>query len=275
MSNTINQARKILEKEKPSEIAARLGVKSQSNIGQLRDGKRPLTEKMAARIVEAYGGKAQEKKPAKKPPTEKKPETVTVTSKGKKLDLSNRRTADAFLEEIEKQAQLDQFESMARSVVSKVVREEVVPALNEKIGRCIEGAVIDPGVKVKIAELEGKIKLLEGELAELKEAKPIPLTPHIGIHGGGLVAMSGKAGEPLEVKVDGHEVELITEEEYQALDAGILTRNDIRERRGLEPIEGGGVIEPDQPSGYCPSDLPGRGMNAPKETKSWWRRSKK
>lgn len=168
-SATIDQARKILEREKPSEIAARLGVKCQSNIAQIRDGKRNLTEKMAARIVEAFAEKPKKKaEPVTVKSGGKKAESITKKSKSKELNLSNARTADAFLNEIEKGNQLDQLNSMARHAISKILQEEALPALNEKLGRFLE-KVKEGGFSV--ADMEGK----QGRCAEAaKKEATIP-----------------------------------------------------------------------------------------------------
>jgi plasmid maintenance system antidote protein VapI len=148
MSNTtINQAKQILETHTSGEIAAALSIKS-TNISPLKSGKRPLTEKMAVRIVGAFGGKAtptetpvkaakkvqveeDEKKAARKPPPTEKNRSGQGTN-------TVAREADAFLAEIHKREQLEKFGSIARDVISKVVKEEVLPALNEKIARAMD-----------------------------------------------------------------------------------------------------------------------------------------
>ncbi len=54
--------------------------------------------------------------------------------------------------EVERQEQMASYEAAARAVISKIVREEVVPALNEKLGRFLE-ELPGQGMKERAAEL--------------------------------------------------------------------------------------------------------------------------
>jgi len=166
-NTTMNQAKRILETHSAAEIAAALDIKS-GNIYPLQSGKRVLTEKMAARIVGAFGSKAKEGKTGgkdvpKPPPTEK--------NRAGQGTNNVAREADAFLAEIHKQEELEKFGSIARHVISKVVKEEVLPALNEKIARAMDA--INNAVPPQPM-------MLEAEDARFPAVLIIPLYPEPG-----------------------------------------------------------------------------------------------
>lgn len=182
MKSTINRAKKILEERGPREVARRIGYKSPGTLYSIRAGRINMGEKLAVQIVEAYQDQekpapATEKKkaPAKKPaqPPKKNEKDLKVKTKSGTLDLGNPRTADAFFQEAKRQEQMEATEAMARTAISKVVQNEVVPALNEKLGRFMEElkaivAGLNPG-------LEGKIRaVLAGMIEEDYGLKPLP-----------------------------------------------------------------------------------------------------
>ena len=146
MSNTtMNQAKRILETHTSGELAAKLGIKS-TNFSGLKSGKRPLTEKMAARIVEAYGGKvAKQEKPvkAKGPakvaePAEKtgwhapnKPPSLTRDQQQAKQDMAK------LVEEANALLCRMGMAGVARAALAKVIEDEVGPALKELIEQAL------------------------------------------------------------------------------------------------------------------------------------------
>lgn len=145
MNDVIKQARDIMASEcRTKEIAQLTGI-NPSVVSSLRTGKRKLSEAMANRIVEAYNGKPVKKAPPKKPKA-KKPSVKKEAPKEKRQQ--HRQSADEFFQEVKKHDQLEKLEGMARSAVSKIIREEVIPALNEKLSRFIEG--IDARVEAAV-----------------------------------------------------------------------------------------------------------------------------
>lgn len=144
MSNTtMNQAKRILETHTSGEIASKLGIKS-TNISPLKSGKRPLTEKMAARIVEKFGGKVKAEKAtavgkgAKKPAAKKakggwhdpqKPADLTPQQQQAKRDMAKlAEEANALLSKMG-------MAGVARAAVAKVIEDEVGPMLKELLGQ--------------------------------------------------------------------------------------------------------------------------------------------
>ena len=110
----IKQARAILAGRRTGEIAAALHLYP-SNISGLKSGRRRLTVGMARRIVAAC------------------PQPVASATKERGWVAANR-----FLEEVEKHQRFDELVSVARSVIAKVMREEVAPAMKEMLERARE-----------------------------------------------------------------------------------------------------------------------------------------
>jgi len=110
----IKQARAILAGRRTGEIAAALHLYP-SNISGLKSGRRKLTVSMARRIVAAC------------------PRPAAPATKERGWVAANR-----FLEEVEKHQRFDELVSVARSVIAKVMREEVAPAMKEMLERARE-----------------------------------------------------------------------------------------------------------------------------------------
>jgi DNA-binding transcriptional regulator YdaS (Cro superfamily) len=200
MSNTtMNQAKRILETHTSGELAAKLGIKS-TNFSGLKSGKRPLTEKMAARIVEAYGGKvAKQEKPvkAKGPakvaePAEKtgwhapnKPPSLTRDQQQAKQDMAK------LVEEANALLCRMGMAGVARAAIAKVIEDEVAPVLKEMLAKVIEEVRAE---RFTINILEPEDPALAKSLKEIIERAP---------RGGHAIAVSKDEADRTRVAVDG------------------------------------------------------------------------
>jgi len=282
MSNAvINQARKILEAHTNKELAAKVGIGA-NNFSFLRSGKRTLTENMAARIVEAYAGDRGKRKAkaAEKPET---PVKASAAAERKGWGAPNNPTGISSEQRQAKQDKAKLAEEAyallskmgmagaARASLAKVIEEEIRPMLEEMIQRAVGEALRPSGMTVMEAlEAEGGDVTLssdtKGNISVLRDGAEIPeeevdkacakvrasafiprTSSHIGLDPR-LTEISMQylkpEDEPLRPELYPHPLPAI----------------------GPDP-------DPDEPSGYCPSDLPGRGRNAPKEKRRrLWRR---
>ena len=203
MSNTtINQARKILEAHTNKELGKKVGV-DPNNFSFLRSGKRPLTEKMAVRIVEAFGGKAEPaEKPAKpvKPAKKTAPKLEGEPAGRKGWGTSNKPTG---ITSEQRQAQQDKAKlaeeayallskigmaGAARAALAKVIEEEVRPHLVEMLREVMLGSsgchVDDTDAKIKgaVKEVlrEWSYGLIGGPLKETPSARVAVEIPEEG-----------------------------------------------------------------------------------------------
>jgi hypothetical protein len=149
MSNTtVNQARKILETHSPKEVAAKIGYKSAGTLYAVRSGKANMGDKLAVKIVEAYGDKPGKPGPKKQAAPAEKPEKETpqkkawnTPSQGMKPEQRQAQQDQAKLAE-EAYALLSKIgmAGAARAALAKVVEEELKPVLVEMLGEAIREA---------------------------------------------------------------------------------------------------------------------------------------
>jgi hypothetical protein len=147
-NTTINQAKQILDTHTSGELAARLGIKS-TNFSGLKSGKRPLTEKMATRIVEAFVGKVEKaatvepEKPSPKKAAAKRqahdhpPKGSSAFNPPKQV--KPQEDLAALAEQAYSLLSKMGMDGAARCAITKVIEDEVGPALAEKIGQALGG----------------------------------------------------------------------------------------------------------------------------------------
>lgn len=109
-----DQAEKILRKERVTEIARRLGVSPQ-RISALRHGRETLTKQMAVRIVRAF----------LRPPDK---------------SVVHRMEAEELVRRLAREEDISGLEAVARATISKIVREELIPALREALADWVREA---------------------------------------------------------------------------------------------------------------------------------------
>ncbi|NPV54533.1 MAG: hypothetical protein HPY71_13630 [Firmicutes bacterium] len=109
-----DQAEKILRKERVSEIARRLGVSPQ-RISAIKHGREKLTKQMAVRIIRAY----------LRPPEK---------------SVVHRMDAEELIRRLCREEDISGLEAAARVAISRVVREELLPALREALADWVREA---------------------------------------------------------------------------------------------------------------------------------------
>jgi Holliday junction resolvasome RuvABC DNA-binding subunit len=270
MSNTtVNQALRILKEHSPKEVAVKIGYKSAGTLYGIRSGKLQIGEKLAVKIVEAYGGKVakqekpvkpsrayQEKKERQKTGEPKKgwhnpqqPPGLTPQQQQAKQDMAKlAEEANALLCRMG-------MAGVARAAIAKVIEDEVAPALKEMLAKVI-GEVRTEGFTISLPRPENPDALAK-RLNEIIERAP---------RGGHTVAVSKDEAGETKAAVDGktaHDGGLVVED---GDGVRVVPLGEVSFVDGLPPI----------PDGIQPGPSTLREVNEGLDRRRrWWRRSKK